>query len=667
MIDISQFRQQVGQLVNSGQLVEARAACEQALSEDNANPDILALYGHVLWQSGDLPEAEARLRAAVDDAPDAAAPRQVLTEFLLELGKNAEAWESAKLACKLDADNPRGNLLLARAATRINQFEDARKALANLQPQKLITPQSQLIAGVLHHLLGDRDDADRYFKTARQHFPNETDYLQALSITAERNQHLRLAATCLQELLRLTPREVDLCDRLARLCDRLNRSAKAPEVFRPVMEQRDDAESHYRFAHYSLKARGDLEEIATHARRAIELDPKHDGAYGIMAQISAYKGDMGDAQGYVDRVLELEPGNYNLFLTLGDLITIEPGHPSFAAIEALQQNTEDDYVQSFISKALGKMYAAIEDYDTAFENFQRGNIARERAAVVGGKSYVPEKIEARTAMKARIFTKDFVESLSDCASDSDLPVFIVGLPRSGTSLLEQILSSHSRIAGAGELSNLPNAFEEFERLLFERGEQAAADIIRERAPKWREGLIESMMAAIDGQKGKKRPLRVIDKLPVNFNYLFLVAILFPKARVINLTRNPLDACLSIYTNSFRLSHDYATDLGKLGHFYHSYLEQIEHCRRELPLALMDANYEGMVRDTETQIRALIEFLGLDWEDACLAFDGATGETRTLSLVQVRSRINSASIGNWRKYEQHLGPLIDSVGKEATLP
>lgn len=668
MKDISQTRQQIGGLLNAGQLEEAKAACKQALSGDPGHPDLLTLYGHVLVRSGDLPAAETQFRIAVDTAPDAAITHQALTDFLLAQGQAEEALASARLALKADPDNAVGFVMLARAAAQNCLFDETQQMLARLRPGKLPTPQSQLAVGVLHHLMGDAGNADRYFNAARQHFQNGAEYLNMLSVIAELNQNWRLAVTCLQKLLQKIPGQIELCDRLAELCTRLNMEGEAVDAYRPVMEQRDDAESHYRFAHFVSLALGDLDEVETHARRALELDENHDGATGVMARVCAYRGDLDKAREYVDRTLELEPGNHNIFLTLGDLVRLEPGHPSFAAVEARQRETRDDYLSAYISKALGKMYASIGDHDKAFDNFRRGNEARERAARRSGISYVPTILEEQTALKARIFTSEFVGALSDCASDSDLPVFIVGLPRSGTSLLEQILSGHSRIAGAGELVELNEISVEFERLMETRGEDAAADIIRENAQAWRELYLSALVEKAkksDVKPGvKKEPLRIIDKLPTNFRHLNLIAILFPRARIINLARDPLAVGLSIYTNSFKLGHTYATDLRNIGHFYNTYLAHIEHCRRALPLRLIDASYENLITDTETQLRALIDFLDLEWEDQCLAFEGGTGEIRTLSMVQAHNRINSASIDTWKKYQKHLGPLIEAVGPES---
>lgn len=664
MKDISQTRQQIGGLLNAGRLEEAKAACRQALSGDPGHPDLLTLYGHVLVRSDDLSGAETQFRVAVDTAPDAAITHQALTDFLLAQGQAKEALKSARLALKADPDDALGFVMLARAAAQNSLFNETQRMLARLRPRKLPTPQSQLAVGVLHHLMGDAGNADRYFKAARQHFRNDAEYLTMLGVIAELNQNWRLTITCLQELLQKTPGQVELCDRLADLYTRLNMEGEAVDAYRPVMEQRDDAESHYRFAHFVSLALGDLDEIETHARRALELDENHDGANGVMARVCAYRGDLEKAREYVDRALELEPGNHNIFLTLGDLVRLEPGHPSFAAVEARLRETQDDYLSGYISKALGKMYASIGDYDRAFDNFRRGNEARGRAALRSGISYVPAILEGQTALKARIFTSEFVEALSDCASDSDLPVFIVGLPRSGTSLLEQILSGHSRIAGAGELVELNEVSMQFERLLELRGEDAAADILRANAEAWRERYMSALVEKAKKSDVEGVPLRIIDKLPTNFRHLNLIAILFPRARIINLARDPLAVGLSIYTNSFKLGHTYATDLRNIGHFYNTYLAQIEHCRRALPLRLIDASYENLVTDTETQLRALIDFLDLEWEDQCLAFEGGTGEIRTLSMVQARNRINNASIDTWKKYEKHLGPLVEAVGPES---
>jgi hypothetical protein len=249
----------------------------------------------------------------------------------------------------------------------------------------------------------------------------------------------------------------------------------------------------------------------------------------------------------------------------------------------------------------------------------------------------------------------FAERRGVFGSPSDVPVFIVGMQRSGTTLTEQIAASHPQVYGAGELEHI----------------RRIAGMIKIGRP---ESTVRQLTSAdslaLAGDYLRKvreiggDALRIVDKMPHNFQYLGLIAILFPKARIIHCTRDPMDNCVSCFTQSFTGHHGYNTDLRQLGLYYREYRRLMDHWRRVLPIPMLEIDYEEMVADQETQSRRLIDFLGLDWDPACLNFHETDRSVQTASRWQVRQPIYKTSVKRWKDYEKHLGPLKKALGELA---
>jgi Sulfotransferase family len=262
------------------------------------------------------------------------------------------------------------------------------------------------------------------------------------------------------------------------------------------------------------------------------------------------------------------------------------------------------------------------------------------------------------------FAPDFFRKAAGHGDDSWAPIFIVGMPRSGTTLMEQVLASHSKVFGAGEL-------ETFKELV---GECAQ----RRKVPPAYPDLVALLPPEEMTELGRQYTTRVralapeaahiVDKMPLNFLFVGLIHAAFPRARIINTRRDPLDNCVSCYSLLFTGAQPFAYDLAELGHYYRGYERVMEHWHKVLPPGiLMDVQYEDLVDDLEGVSRRVLAHCGLDWEDACLDFHRTERTVRTASLMQVREPIYRRSIGSWRRYEKHLGPLCAALGIDHAAP
>jgi len=260
---------------------------------------------------------------------------------------------------------------------------------------------------------------------------------------------------------------------------------------------------------------------------------------------------------------------------------------------------------------------------------------------------VPYAVSAKVAATSWMmtaFSKQAVASLP-AGNDSDLPVLIVGLPRSGTTLTEQIVSSHSQVAGAGEMDFWP---------------RLAPQVLRNFPAGCTPAIFSQLAEGYWGLLRQESPtaLRVTDKMPGNFNYLGLIHAVFPKARIIHVRRHPIDTCLSIYFQQFKDSHAYKWDLESLASYYEQYHCLMAHWRSVLPAgSIFELKYEELVEDTEGVSKRLMDFIGLDWEPGQLEFHMQDRAVFTASKWQAKQPIYKTSKERWRQYEKHLGPLL----------
>jgi hypothetical protein len=263
---------------------------------------------------------------------------------------------------------------------------------------------------------------------------------------------------------------------------------------------------------------------------------------------------------------------------------------------------------------------------------------------------------ARFARIRAIFSADLMARRSGIGCASSVPVFVIGMPRSGTTLVEQILASHSKVFGAGELPDLSNAVA---RLRVQDG-HAFPEIVPLLSDRQLRQIGENYAASISSLAPAAE--RITDKMPLNFFFAGLISLALPNARIIHVRRDPVDTCFSCFSTLFTGEHRVAYELSELGRYYRAYENLMEHWRRVLPAgAMIEVQYEKVVADLEGEARRLIAHCGLEWEDACLAFDRTERAVRTASVAQVRRPIYRSSVGRWQRYQLHLRPLLDALG------
>jgi tetratricopeptide (TPR) repeat protein len=429
---------------------------------------------------------------------------------------------------------------------------------------------------------------------------------------------------------------------------------------------------------------GNLEAAEDHLKKALDLNPNDLPALVALASAKVRRGDPDGAKRVLEDVLSRQPDHIQAGLAhahicitlnefdaarrfyrsalekgisvahaLGGLAiceTLTPDSPE--AIEIERQLKRRDLTAAELtdlSRAAGGIADRAGRYDDAFRLFSDARrLGKEEFDLAGHRALYQELKD--------VFTPAFFAERRAFGHPSDRPVFIVGMPRSGTTLTEQIISSHPQAAGAGEMLEIPRARK---RLDPDDPKNSIARIAA-LTPEEVRAMAEEYLEAL--QTVSATAMRVTDKMPHNYENLGLIALMFPNAKIVHSTRDPRDTCVSCFTTSqIRRLHPYTNSLETLGAYYREYVGLMDHWRAVLPIPIYESNYEELVGALEEKSRALIDLIGLEWDPACLAFHESKRAVLTASLAQVRRPLYSSSVARWRNYEKHLGPLFEALG------
>ncbi|MEQ1439854.1 sulfotransferase [Fontimonas sp. SYSU GA230001] len=404
-------------------------------------------------------------------------------------------------------------------------------------------------------------------------------------------------------------------------------------------------------------ARGHLERALETYRRGAEAVPDSPEMHMGHAQMLEDFGERENSERSFRRALELRP---NWAMALEGLLTLVRGRADDLLVAQAQAIVSDPKRpppdRANVGFGLGKVFDAQGRYDEAFSAWRQANAARRQQ--VG--PYDRQRTVARVDRLIQAFSSDAIARLSGQGSADERPVFVLGMPRSGTSLVEQIIAAHPDARGLGELREMS----EIARSMPQR----IGTIQR-----WPEALSAADRSVLQGaaadylsalvRRARGDAERLVDKAPLNFFHVGLIALIFPRARMIWCRRDPRDVCLSIYGENFALEQGFATDLADLGHFYREYMRLMRHWCHVLPDHMYECVYEDLVASPEHGARALIEAVGLSWNDACLRFHEQNRPVLTPSRWQVRQPMYARAVGRWKSYERWLRPLIEALGDE----
>ena len=583
-------------------------------------------------------------------AADEAAHARELTTLVTML--HAGALDAVERRCRelLAAHPTEGMLWKILSVALLRQDRNALPALRRAAELLARDAETHVNLGIALAAAGEREAAVASYRRSLALNPAGIDALNSLGNVLRELGERREALALYRRAVELEPRQPESHCNLATVLFELRRIADAEQSFRRALALRPGYTEALLGLAAVLRVQARTAEAQACCEAALAADPNSAAANSLLAELHADRGRFAEAQTLFERAIRLDPGFSTAYCGIAQHRRMTPADSSWLeGVEALLARPLPLGQRVSLRYALGKFFDDTGRYEEAFENYRQANELSKGFGTSYDRSRLSERVDGIVAA----FDARFVAQSHPGASGSELPVFIVGMPRSGTSLAEQILASHPAVFGAGEVRFWDDAYS---ALLQSAG---GADAL----PGQLSGLASDYLARISAI-ACGRP-RLIDKMPANFLYLGLIHAAFPRARIVHMQRHPLDTCLSIYFQNFFNMSPYANDFGNLAHYYEEYLRTMAHWRAVLPAtALLEVPYEELLQDQEGWTRRMLDFVGLPWDPKCLDFHETERVVITASRWQVRQRLNSSSAGRWRRYARHLGPLEYLVERAA---
>ena len=395
----------------------------------------------------------------------------------------------------------------------------------------------------------------------------------------------------------------------------------------------------------------ELEEAAVNFKKVIQIDPGHKYANKRLANVLGDLGELEEAVSSYRKAIEIDPEFAEVYRSLSNIKIYIEFDDDIRAMESLYASERIVAEQKMhLAFGLGKAYEDLDEYDKSM-NFILQATRLKRTSF---DYSISEEEELFSNIK-KTFSSEFFSDREGAGNRDRTPIFILGMPRSGTSLTEQILASHPDVFGAGELKDISNMTRKIINADSSRKFPIGiADLDRD-------GLVDFGKGYVDRvRKHSEDSKYITDKMPDNFLYIGLIQVILPNAKIIHCNRDPMDNCLSLFKNFFSGSIDYSYNLTELGQYCNLYLNLMQHWRDTLPGFIYDLAYERLVADQENQIRQLLDYCDLPWDDACLDFHKTRRKVKTSSNAQVRRPIYKDSVKLWKRYENQLEPLRATI-------
>lgn len=546
--------------------------------------------------------------------------------------------------------------------------------------------QDKIKLGLQYHAASRLAEAEACYQEVLRENKDHPDALHFLGVAAYQKGDAALAVTLIRKALDVKPDYVAAFNNLGNALRAMGRLEEAMDAFRQALalnpnygdaltnlgnalkelDRFDEAVAFYEKALVlspdspqtlnnlgnALKGLGHHARALTAFRRALEIVPDFAEALHNLGLVLRDLGRVSDAEDALRKALAIKPSYANAHMALSHMTT----HVEYdddirrmeAAYSATRQGSDE---RGHLASGLGKAFEDLKEYDRAFPFFLETN-----KTIRGKYEYSPTEHVDQFAQLKAAFSASLFCQWDGLGCQDETPIFILGMPRSGTSLVEQILASHPQVHGAGELGAMMQVFRDFTQK--HNGEIARNDLAGVKDSAYRE-MGESYIRLLRAHCPDSR--FVTDKMPDNFKYIGLIKLILPKAKVVHCRRDPVDTCLSIFKANFGSLHKYAHDLEELGRYYNLYRDLMRHWESVLPGYIYSVQYEDMVSDQEAQTRALLSHLGLPWDDACLEFHKTRRTVSTASVTQVRRPIYKDSVRLWKRYGDHLAPLLKVLG------
>jgi tetratricopeptide (TPR) repeat protein len=621
---------------------EALVSLRRALAIEPHDAEALVDAADAMKALGRAREAVPLYQQALQGSPGLVEAQNNLGNAFLELGQYDGAVCSYRLALAIKPDDAQIHCNLGNALRQLGLLD---KAIASTRQALALDPTLSVAhnnLGLSLAALGQRTEAVASYRQALALNPSYVEALNNLGDVLRDLGERREAVSLYARAIEVDPGRADSHCNLGSVLFEFRRIDEATASYRRALA----LQPQYALAHLSLgtalRQQGRATEAEASCQAALANDPNYVEALTLLGELRADQGKFSEAEELFQRAIANKPDSPFAFVSIATHRKMTSDDTAWLqGAEALLAKRLPLGHEISLRYALGKYFDDVRQFDEAFSHYRQANELTKRY----GSNYDRTKLTQRVDQIIGSFDAAFMRQSRARASTSELPVFIIGMPRSGTSLTEQILASHPAVFGAGELPFWDTAFVAYKEAVLK------SDIGANLIP----GVANDYLGRLTALSGGAR--RVIDKMPANFMYAGLIHAAFPRARILHMQRHPIDTCLSIYFQNFFNMGPYANNLDNLAYYYGEYVRITNHWRAVLPATtLLEIPYEALIEDQEGWTRRMLDFIGLPWDPKCLDFHQTERVVITASKWQVRQKIHAASAGRWRNYEKFLGPL-----------
>ena len=642
--------------MQDGEVDQAQALYEEILRDQPGHAESLHMLGLVAHQQGRNEDAKRFIADAVKSNDQNALYHNNLGEVMRILGETEGGAQCFRAAIALQ---PRYSLAHNNLGLMLFQLGQADAAVEEFHTAIDIEPDAERVhnnLGVVLEAMGRLDDAIPSFRRSLELAPEQAEVNNNLGAAMHAQGQFQEAEQYLLAAARIDPSIANVQYNLSRLFLDQGKLDAAMSSARKAIELNPRYPDYFINLGAVQRAVGDIQGSLSSLRAAVALDAGHAMALNDMGVSLLVLGRFDEAESSFRRALDAEPtlamAHENLAKSrrFGD-----DDRKQIEYVEALASTaSQTDVGQSHLHFALSKMFDDIGEYERAFQHAQSGNALEHKPMAFdadAGRSFVERS--------RGVFDAAFVEEKSGLGNPSDAPVFIVGMLRSGTTLVEQIFASHPAIYAGGELE----FFRGIARQLPERLDdgQPYPECLQTLDAETIGDLSTTYLEQLRRHSGEAE--RYTDKNPLNFQHLGLIMLVFPNARIIHCRREPMDLCLSIYLQHFAERHDFAYDFADIAEYHRQYEQLMAHWHSVFPGRIHDVQYEDLVANFESVSRGMLEYLGLEWDENCLEFHRTARSVGTASHWQVRQPLYTRSVERWRHYEPYLEDLRAALGDQ----
>ena len=635
--------------MHAGDFAMAEQLCRNSLNSFPGDANLLVLLGAALIKQQRAEDAEYTLSRAAKIHPDFSRAHEGLAEAFMMRGNLAAAIDSLETAAALDPDSlsirvKRGKVLIGLG--RGDEADEEFKASFKLTPYR-----EELVKGLEFQRNNQLKEAEQVYREVLRQDPENIDGLRLLAGIAMRARQWSDAEVLLKKALDKAPDFFQGWMDLGLGLQEQDRTNDALEAFDRAMKIEPDRANPYCAAGTTHAMAGRHAESLEWFDEALKRDSGNPAALAGIGHVLKTIGKQEEAIQSYRECIKHNDEHGEAYWSLANLKTFRFESDEIAAMEkhAANEDLGDEPRANFMF-ALGKSFEDLKNYDKAFSYYDHGNSLRRQS-----ESYDPVGTVDQHDEFVRIFSEEFMRKNEGHGHRGDTPIFIVGLPRSGSTLIEQILSSHSQVEGTHELPDLGRVARKIGNDS-DSGEPYPTALLQADAEQFGDFGADYLK--------RTRHYRELgtpfftDKMPNNFVHIGLVHLILPDAKIVDARRHPLDSCLGSFKQLFARGQPFTYDQYEVGEFYLEYIRMMDHWNEILPGKVLKVQYEENVADLNTQVKRLLDHCDLPFEEACLTFYETDRAVKTASSEQVRRPIYSSSVHLWRNYEEHLGPLIE---------